>query len=577
MASQRWRTAVGVAAVLCAALLFVGAAGTRPGAFREPLTWKAAEGALAVLAWALSGVAVVARPASRRLGALMIAVAVLVALGAMIDSSIPLLFTVGLATQWLVLPVQMWAMLGYPDGRITGRSDRWVIGAVGSVGLLHGFGSGLLYEPVLHWTWCELCEPGMNLLLVRPVPAVVDGVYLVLIATLGMAGVYGTVVLVRRWLAANPIARRVRSPMLLAGSVYLAIVGLFHLYELSGELGIMTLPLPLTEVGLVGWFAMIMLPVTFLVGLARDRARRGRVADLISELRTDATPQRLEDALRRTLGDPSLEVIHLPRGGDVPADLGGRTTTVIHGDAGPVGALVHDPVLTEDVRLFDATIAATKLAIENATFAAQLEEQLEQVRASRARIVHAADEARRQVERDLHDGAQQRLVALSLLLREARARDGGSGVLDEAIERLDEAMRELRDLARGVYPMALLEGGLAAGIDGLVDRSSVPIEVDAVPAGRLPEAVEAAAYFVVNEAVTNATKHAAASVVRVSAREGAGVLIVEVSDDGRGGAALAPGGGLSGLRDRVEALGGTLTVTGTPGTTIRAELPCVSS
>ena len=574
---SRWRIVVAAAAVVAAAVLFVGGVGVRPGAFREPFSWPAAQVSVAIAAWALSGVAVLARPASRRLGWLMVLAAALLVAGGLIDSSVPLLFTVGLALQWLAIPVQLWAVLGYPSGRLTSSPDRLVVGATATMGLVHGFGSGLLYEPVLHWTWCELCEPGMNLLLVRPVPQVVDAVYLVLIATLGIAALYGAVALVRRWLAANSIARRVRSPMLLAGSVYFAVVALFHLYELGGELGLITLVLPLSQAGLVGWFAMILLPVTFLLGLARGRARRGRVADLISELHTEPTLDQLEDALRRTLGDPSLEVAPLVDG-ELAVGREGRATTLIHGDGGPLGALVHDPALAEDVRLFDATIAAAKLAIQNASYAAQLKEQLEQVQASRARIVQAADEARRRVERDLHDGAQQQLVALSMMLRKAAARDGDSGVLDAAIRQLDSALHELRDLARGVYPMALVEGGLAAAIDGVVERAAIPVQVEAVPGDRLPDAVEAAAYFVVNEAVTNAAKHARASFVRVSARQQDGALVVEVVDDGCGGAEIVPGGGISGLRDRVEALGGTLTVVdGTAGTTIRAEVPCASS
>jgi signal transduction histidine kinase len=193
--------------------------------------------------------------------------------------------------------------------------------------------------------------------------------------------------------------------------------------------------------------------------------------------------------------------------------------------------------------------------------------------------VQAGDDARRQVERDLHDGAQQRLVSLSLLLRHARSEVGGTAVLDEAVEQLDEALRELRDLARGVYPMALIEGGLAAALDGLVERSPIATTIADVPEGRLPEPVEAAAYFVVNEAMTNAAKHSNAASVTVSVRSEDELLVVEVSDDGSGGATPDAGGGLRGLRDRVEALDGTIAIVSPvgAGTVVRAELPCASS
>lgn len=256
-----------------------------------------------------------------------------------------------------------------------------------------------------------------------------------------------------------------------------------------------------------------------------------------------------------------------------------RGTTPIAGDAGPLAVLVHDPALLEDVRLLESTTAAARLAVENSRLAAELERQLDEVRASRSRIVQAGDEARRRVERDLHDGAQQRLVSVSLLLRQLRGRTDSAPELDEAIDELHTALAELRDLARGVYPVALAEGGLAAALDGLAERAGVPTRADAVPLGRLPPSIEAAAYFVVNEAVANAAKHADATTVRLSARVDAGCLTVEVRDDGRGGASVDPRGGLRGLADRVEALDGRFTVLSPPdgGTTVRAELPCASS
>ena len=205
------------------------------------------------------------------------------------------------------------------------------------------------------------------------------------------------------------------------------------------------------------------------------------------------------------------------------------------------------------------------------------------MKAQRARIVEAADGERRRLERNLHDGEQQRLVSLSLTLRLARARvkeepEAADQLLDAAADELSQALAELRELARGIHPAILTDRGLAPAIDALVARTPLPVEVHDGLEGRLPGPVEAAAYYVVSEALANASKYAAASAVSVTIRRVDGRAIVEVRDDGAGGADPAAGTGLRGLRDRVEALDGRLTVTSPPGegTTVVAELPCAS-
>jgi PAS domain S-box-containing protein len=203
----------------------------------------------------------------------------------------------------------------------------------------------------------------------------------------------------------------------------------------------------------------------------------------------------------------------------------------------------------------------------------------EELRASRARIVHTADTERRRLERNLHDGAQQRLVALGIAVRLARANllknpPAAEPLLESAIGDLEEAMAELRELARGLHPAILSERGLEPALTGLVNRAPLDVELVDAPDGRLPEAVEVAAYFIVAEALTNVAKHAQASQSTVSVRREGASAIVEVVDDGRGGATES-GSGLLGVRDRAEALGGLLTVESPPGggTTVRAVLP----
>jgi PAS domain S-box-containing protein len=212
------------------------------------------------------------------------------------------------------------------------------------------------------------------------------------------------------------------------------------------------------------------------------------------------------------------------------------------------------------------------LAIESA-------EAREELRASRARIVQAADSERKRLERNLHDGAQQRLVSLALKIRLARAKmtadaDVAEQLLQDASVELDAALRELRELARGLHPAVLTEHGLSRALDVLVERAPFPVAVEA-PRERLPEPVETAAYYIVSEALANAAKHAEARRGTIVVRRDDGILEVEIRDDGRGGADLAGGTGAVGLRDRAEALGGSLTVDSPPGggTAVRAQLP----
>jgi signal transduction histidine kinase len=206
--------------------------------------------------------------------------------------------------------------------------------------------------------------------------------------------------------------------------------------------------------------------------------------------------------------------------------------------------------------------------------------RVEELRASRARIVAAADAARRRIERDLHDGAQQRLVTVSLQLSLARRRlanglADGLDLVDGATEELRHALAELRELARGIHPATLSERGLRPAVDALASRCPVPVEIEGMPEDRFADGVEAAAYFTVAEALTNVAKYAGATCAAIRGAVERGALVVEVRDDGIGGADAAQGTGLTGLADRVRAEGGTLTVLSPPGsgTTVRAVLP----
>jgi signal transduction histidine kinase len=267
----------------------------------------------------------------------------------------------------------------------------------------------------------------------------------------------------------------------------------------------------------------------------------------------------------------------------LPTDSSRRAVTRLEHEGKPLAVLVHDPSLLEEPKLVNAAGAAARLALENARLHAETRAQLEEVRRSRTRIVAAADEERRRIERDIHDGAQQRLVSLGLELRLAHRRLGNTPdpefdrLLTATVEELKVAVEELRELARGVHPAILTEDGLAAALESLISRTPISVDLEA-DEGRLPTQVEATAYFVACEALANTVKHAEASSAKVRAHRRNGLLVVEVEDNGVGGAQAVNGSGLRGLADRVEALGGKLHVESPPGggTRIVGEIPCGS-
>jgi signal transduction histidine kinase len=227
--------------------------------------------------------------------------------------------------------------------------------------------------------------------------------------------------------------------------------------------------------------------------------------------------------------------------------------------------------------------AAARLALENERLQAELRAQLTELRASRTRIVQASDEERRRLERNLHDGAQQRLLSLGLALQLARAQlgpetNGAPELLSEAEDELRAALDELRELAHGIHPAILTDQGLAVALRSLAERSRVPVMIAAAPEQSLGESIEAAAYFLVSESLANCAKYARASSVRVSITQRNGDAVIDIDDNGVGGADPACGTGLRGLADRIQALDGTFWVASPVGggTHIHAEIPCGS-
>jgi signal transduction histidine kinase len=338
--------------------------------------------------------------------------------------------------------------------------------------------------------------------------------------------------------------------------------------------------------------AQIAIPIAVVAVMLRARMARAAVADLVVELGQTPTPARLRDALANALGDPTLRVAYWSpaqdrfvdaEGGrvDLPPDGAGQAVTLLERGGVVEAAIIHDAALLEEPGLVASVASAMRLAVENDRLTAEVESQLTEVRASRARIVAAGDAERRRVERDLHDGAQQRLVALTLALRLARTRLGDDAdpavalSLEQASAEAKAALAELRELARGIHPQILTSAGLHAAVESLAARSSAAVSVDIDPDARFEPAVEAIGYFVVSESLANVAKHAEAAAVTVRAGWRDGTLTVEVADDGRGGADPLTGSGLRGLLDRVSAADGTLEVISPAGggTRIAAHIP----
>jgi len=541
--------------------------------------------------WAFLGAGLAAwtRRTRNPLGPLMIATGFALLFRQFRYSHDPLAFTSFLLLGELGYALVAHIALAYPSGRVTDRLERAFLAVAYTTAVVFPLAILLFYDATRPLRYFDP-TPRESLLLVSGDADVVAGLQKAY-AVLAYGVLAGALIalIARKWLRATPRARRVLAPLLVV-VVAAALRAVF-----DSALSFATPPPAVIYDNLFWWqiAALIALPIVLLVGLLRARLAHASVADLV--LRLGRTPpDGIRDELAHALGDQSLEVLFWRpernefvddsgRTAVVPPDGPERAVTQLSHDGEPIAALVHDPALREDPELIEAAGAAASLALENARLHDEVQTQLRKVTESRARLVATADAERRRVERDLHDGAQQRLVALALELRTAERRlgeDGGTeaaGILAAAADELQVAVNELRELARGIHPPILTEGGLAAALESLGTRAPLPVTIDAQPE-RLPPAVEATAYFVACEALANVVKHAHATKATIDAHRENGTLVIAVADDGRGGAQADGGSGLRGLADRVEAHGGRLRVESPPGggTRVVGEIPCAS-
>ena len=551
---------------------------------------RAATVAVAGWAFVFAGLVGWSRRPANWLGPLMILTGFAVLARQARYSHDPLAFTAFFGVVELAWALFAHTALAYPSGRVTDRLDRAFLKVVYATAVAYPLVILLFYDGSVRLRYSDAL-PHESLLLVYGSSSVVDVVTKVY-AVFGyglLAGGFIALVL-RRLVLATPRSRRILAPLLVAA----AAAAIRAVFDSVSTLA--TRPPDIIYWNLFWWLmaALIAVPLLFLVGMLRSRLAYATAGEVVVQLQ-GTPPQGIRDALARALRDPSLEVVFwLPDRQEftdvdgnpvpLPEESATRSVTTLDDDDGqPLAALVYDPALRDEPGLVEVAAAAARLALENARLHAEVQAQLATVKESRARIVAAEDEQRRRIERDLHDGAQQRLVALALEVRRAQ-RELGSD-LDPALDQLltataDEvqlAVQELRDLAAGIHPPVLTQGGLAVALDALAQRAPLPVTVDA-DVERLPAEIEGAGYFVAAEALANVAKHAHASQASISASLVNGSLVIDVADDGAGGAAVNGGTGLRGLVDRVEARGGRLSIESPVGggTRVIGEIPCAS-
>jgi signal transduction histidine kinase len=520
-----------------------------------------------------------------RFGLLMTAVGFAWFIGGLTESNDAVVYTLGtyIGPLYLVLVVQM--LLSFPTGRLDPGAPRAIV----ALAYIDAF---VLTLPVMLLDGDMNVPDGApeNAFVVVKATAVANAIDVVT-SIIGFAIAAATAaVLISRRRAATAPQRRAQAPMLWTGLIVIVFLGLVF----AGD----TVGVPdevIGVVGFVGFVAFAILPFAFLAGLVRTRySRAGAVGGLIERLNTPDTRVSLRTALSDALGDPTLQLVYWRESAghyvtfeghrvEMPAHGSGRAVAEVERDGKRVGAIIYDAALRDDPSLVRAAAAAAALQLENERLEAELRARVEELQTSRARLVEVSIGERRRLERDLHDGAQQRLVALSLQLSLAQRKVDSepataARLLEASRGELQTALEELRELARGIHPAILTDRGLGAAIEALAERAPLPVDLDRMPEDRLPAAVEAAAYFVVAESLTNVAKYSSAQHASVRVGRENGFAVVEVSDDGVGGADPTAGTGLRGLADRLAALDGRLEVHSPPGggTVIRANIPCAT-
>jgi signal transduction histidine kinase len=525
------------------------------------------------LAYVCGGVIAWSRRPTSRFGPLMIAAGFAIYSTTLIWTSNDVAVTIGSLLDKLPAVLLLHVVLAYPSGQLRAPFDRVLIGTAYVVGV----GGELLRMTVGDYGPHNLLEISLH----PDVYAALRRGQLLLLSVALLLGVGLLVVRARR---AGRSLRLSQAALTYCFGLGLVMVAALYI-ALFLDLGIVT------RLRWATFAAFGTAPVAFLFGLLGARLARSAVGDLVLDLRANPAPAELRGALARALRDPSVTVAYwLPTYGsytdadglpvELPRQGGRRSATLIARGDEQVAAIVHDRALDDEPELLESVTAAAGFALENGQLHAELEARIEELNGTRARLLEAGHQERQRLERNLHDGAQQRLVALSveltLLERRLRHDPDASQRLDNAKREIGFSLEELRDVARGLHPSIVTAHGLTIALKQVAARSTVPVDLRLDIAERLPEPVEVAAYYVVTESLTNVAKYALATGATVTVTRSGSELVVEVTDDGVGGADPTRGSGLRGLTDRVETLGGRLGID-TPaggGTRVRAQFPC---
>ena len=523
-----------------------------------------------VLPYVLAGVVAWWRRPDSRFGPLMVAAGFGMFLSSLQWANWALPYTIGLAFDLLPAVLFIHVFLAFPGGRLEGRPERVLVAAgyFAAVGLqlvkmLLGGGA-----------------PDNLLGVVDELAAAntVEDVQLFALSAISLAAI--PLLVARRVRSGRPLRRWTE---LLVDSFAVGLV-MIAILLVAGSFGWTSFE----TIRRITFVTIGLSPVAFLIGLLSARLARSTVADLLVELHADPAPSELPALFGSALRDPSLTLAYWLPQYETWADLDGHTvtlpadraTTMIERDGVRLAALVHDQSLKDEPELLAAVSAAAGIALENGRLQAELRAHLEELRGSRERVLQASQQERQRLERNLHDGAQQRLIALSLDLSMLENRLGADSdaraQIDQARQEIAQSLEELRAVAHGLHPAVVSGHGLAVALESLAARAPVPVRMTVELEERVDEQLEVAAYYVVSESLANVGKHAQARSATIAVTRANGQLVVEVVDDGIGGADSEAGSGLRGLADRVEALDGRLRVW-TPhggGTRVRAEMPC---
>jgi signal transduction histidine kinase len=527
-----------------------------------------------ILPYVLCGLFAWCRKPDSRFGPLMVAAGFVTLLSSISAANSNLVSSIGMAFDLIPFAVFMQVFLAFPAGDLRSRGERLLVGttyAIASLNvvvlMLGGFDPGNAFAVI--------DAPKLATEIIRFQRIVVAVLFLIAFV----------VMVTGRGVAGRPLPTPVR-----------VLVSFFSLAFVLGAILLLSLALeiPLDAFLTIQRTMFVVVgaaPFVFLVAVLDARLARSAVGDLLVELRSEPASTDLREPLARALRDPTVSLAYwlpqydawadedgrpvtLPRGDDA------RSVTLIDGDGGHLAALVHDPSLDEEPQLLQAVGAAAGIALENGRLQVELKAKLQELDGSRARVIEAGQQERKRLERNLHDGAQQRLVALSLDLRMYAAKladdPAAQSQIEAARKEIAVSLEELRAIAHGLHPAVVTGHGLGVALQSLAACSAVPVKLNVAIDDRLDESIEVAAYYVVSESLANIGKHAKAKTVTIDVTREGDELVVEVIDDGIGGADSERGTGIRGLADRVEACGGRLRVW-TPtggGTRVRAEMPC---